>query len=399
MRVLYVRNARGIDDITGGESYLLSLMEPADRQSVHLACVVDPKLGHTRWQQELKRRQVPHTLIPVSTPFSIRDVRAVLRLIREFDPDVVHSIDHRADIVAVIAARLTNKAVVASFFGWTNWDAKSTRGRLYPIMNRLFLRHADAIISDSEFIGGLLNDGQAGTPRVVVHQGADLSRFQPERVEQSLRRRFFDEDDILLLGMVGRIHPNKGQLDVVRAAHEFISHDSRARVVIIGEPQRGFEDYARQLHDLIDELDLKAQVHVTNVLRDEVPAALAAMDVLLAPSYIESFSFAILEAMAMGKPVIASSAGGNPELVLEGVTGELVPAGDSRALATAVNELLADADKRARFGASGRHRVESELNLPSMRQRTYSVYREVIDWRSRNRAARSDLRERLATLG
>jgi glycosyltransferase involved in cell wall biosynthesis len=214
-----------------------------------------------------------------------------------------------------------------------------------------------------------------------------------------LRRRFFDEDDILLLGMVGRIHPNKGQLDVVRAAREFIDQEPRARVVIIGEPQRGFEDYAEQLRTLIEELDLSARVRVTNVLRDEVPAALAGMDVFLAPSYIESFSFAILEAMAMGKPVIASNAGGNPELVLDGVSGELVPAGDCQALAAAVGGLLADADKRARMGASGRHRVESELNLPSMRQRTYSVYREVIDWRSRNSATRSDLRARLAALG
>jgi len=399
MRVLYVRNARGIDDITGGESYILSLMEQADRQSVHLACAVDPRLGHTRWQKELKRRQVPHTLIPVSTPFSVRDVRAVVRLIREFDPDVVHSIDHRADIVAVIAARLTNRAMVASFFGWTNWDAKSTRGRLYPILNRLFLNYADAIISDSEFIGRMLNDGRSGTPRVVVHQGADLSRFQPERVKQSLRRRFFDEDDILLLGMLGRIHPNKGQLDVVRAARQFIKQENRARVVIIGEPQRGFEGYNEQLRGLIEELDLSTCVRVTNVLREEVPMALAGMDVFLAPSYIESFSFAILEAMAMGKPVIASDAGGNPELVLHGVSGELVPVGDWRALASAVTGMLADSTKRERMGDWGRHRVESELNLLRMRELTYEVYRQVIDWRSHSSATRRDLRERLAALG
>jgi hypothetical protein len=177
MRVLYVRNARGIDDITGGESYLLSLMEQADRQSVHLACAVDPKLGHTRWQKELKRREVPHTLIPVSTPFSLRDVKAVVQLIREFDPDVVHSIDHRADIVAVIAARLTNRAAVASFFGWTNWDAKSTRGRLYPFLNRLFLRYADAVTSVSEYIWKNAERRSFG-----YNQGSRSSGCGPEQV-------------------------------------------------------------------------------------------------------------------------------------------------------------------------------------------------------------------------
>lgn len=400
LRVLYVRNARGITDLTGGETYLLSLFSGLDPRHCKclLACISDPRNGETRWLRELKQRNLPFVDIPVGSPISIKDVVEVTKLAREFEADIIHSIDHRADIVAVLAARMTGRAAIASFFGWTNWEAGSTRGMLYPWLDRRALRYADAIISDSAFIGRLVDQGPGGPPLIVVPQGVDLRNFDPDSTSESLKRRFFDEDGIQLLGMIGRIHPNKGQLDFVRAAALLQESHPSARFVILGEAPAGYADYRSKVEALIREKKLENIVRITNVLREEVPAALASMDVVLAPSYIESFSFVLLESMAMRKPVVATRVGGNPEMIKDGELNELVPAGDWEALALAAGALLDDPERRELLGRLGRRKIETELNLSVMSERTLSVYREVLDRRRRNRGrfrTKRKLRERL----
>jgi len=403
-RILYVRNFRGITDITGAETYLFSLLKGLDpkRYEPLLVCITNPAQPEQQWLTELKRRRLPFVSVPIKHRTSIHDLIEVPRLIRRFNADIVHSLDHRADLVAIAGARLTGKAAVASFFGWTNWDDNCQKGKLYAWFDRKVLRRADAMIVDSTHIATHMKWPQGkGAPVAVIPNGVDIDRFDPEKVTDTLKEKFFGSNDVVILGMVGRIHPNKGQLDFVQAAARLAARQSNLRFLIIGDAPLGFEEYYQKVSASITEYGLQGRALITNVPSAQIPVVMNSIDILLAPSYQESFSYTLLEAMAMKKPVIASDAGGTPEMISDGENGILVPPGDPEALARAASALLADADLRNRISKRARQIIIKDWSIDIMAARTMQVYEEVLSCRqekSPDHLSRQLLRERLATI-
>ena len=403
-RVLYVRNFRGITDITGAETYLFSLLQGLDRKRYEplLACITNPAQPEQQWLTELKRRNLPFVTVPIRHRASIHDLVEIRKLILRFDADLVHSLDHRADIVAMAAARLTGKAALASFFGWTNWDENCRKGRLYAWLDRKFLKRADAMIVDSAHIATHMQWPQGeGAPLAVIPNGVDARRFDPDRVTDNLKEQFFHDPNVIVLGMVGRVHPNKGQLDFIQAAASLAAGQPRLRFLVIGDAPLGFEDYYREINDRIASLGLQDRALVTNVPSAQIPVVMNSIDLLLAPSYQESFSYTLLEAMAMETPVIASNAGGTPEMISDGENGLLVPPGDPQALAQAADRLLSDASLSSRMGKKARQIILKDWSIDIMADRTMRVYEEVLACRRQKNCdplARQLLRKRLATI-
>lgn len=404
VRILYVRNFRGITDITGAETYLFSLLQGLDRKRYEplLVCITNPSQPEQQWLTELKRRQLPFVIVPIKHRASIRDLIEVRKLIHQFKADIVHSLDHRADIIAMAGARLTGKAAVASFFGWTNWDESCRKGKLYAWLDRKFLRRVDAMIVDSSHIATHMEWPRGeGAPVAVIPNGVDTCRFDPDKVTETLKEKFFGNEHVVVLGMVGRVHPNKGQLDFVQAAARLAAKQPELRFLIIGDAPVGFEDYYQKVSDRITTLGLQDRVLITNVPSAQIPVVMNSIDILLAPSYLESFSYTLLEAMAMEKPVIASNAGGTPEMISAGENGLLVPPGDPQALAQAASTLLADASLRLRIGKRARQIVMKDWSIDIMADRTMQVYEEVLSCRRQKNSdhiSRQLLRKRLATI-
>ncbi|HBH79260.1 MAG TPA: hypothetical protein DDY39_05480, partial [Nitrospira sp.] len=183
LRTVIVRNCRGITGMTGGETYLLSLLRGFDpsRCRCLLVCIVNPDLGETSWLKELRATGFEYETIPIRNPFDFRDIVRIVTLIREFDADVVHALDHRSDLVAVLSARVTGRPVVASFLGWVNFAKGSWRASLYPWIDRMILKRFDAVITDSVAIGTELRMGAADPPVVAIRNGINTSWFDPSR--------------------------------------------------------------------------------------------------------------------------------------------------------------------------------------------------------------------------
>lgn len=396
LRVLYFRNARGISDVTGAESYAFALLQALDPREVQgsLIAAVRPGMTQTPWIVEARRRGLSLELIEVDSKFGLQDYNRLRERIRSTGADIVHTLDHRADIVGMLAARRENCALVNAFFGWTNFSGRFSRGALYAWLDRKAQARADAVITDSGYMASFAGSGALRSPVVVVHNGVDIARFQPEAPLPDLRLRFFGRSDVFVFGVVGRVHPNKGQVDFLKAARVLADRHPQARFLIIGDAPPGWEAYRAEVAKTIVDLGLSECALLTNVASVEIPAVLSSIDVLVSPSYVESFSYSLLEAMSMRRAIIATDVGGNREMMVHGESGVIIPPGDVNALVREAESLLGDPLACERLGRAARVRVEERFTLQRMAERTCAIYRELLRAREQG-VGRPEIRRRV----
>ena len=212
-----------------------------------------------------------------------------------------------------------------------------------------------------------------------LYSGVDTERFrpgpQPGAEGGSLDCR-------LTVGTVGRLDPVKHQAALVRALASLRPSYPHLRLLIVGDgPERG------PLASLAESLGMADAVEFTGP-RLDIEDSLRRMDVFVLPSINEGISNTILEAMATGLPVVAGRVGGNPELVVDGVTGTLYDPGDGGGLVSAVSSYLADPGRRRQHGRAGRERVVQNFSLEAMVQRYQALYEELFSSASRRRRGR-----------
>lgn len=189
----------------------------------------------------------------------------------------------------------------------------------------------------------------------TVPPGVDLDRIRAALGAGAAVRRQLGVGDAPLVGIVGWLEPWKGQDVFLRAAALLAHGFPTAHFVVVGGP--GDADFAARLRRLVDELGLAGRVHLVGHQADPFPW-LDAFDVAVHASYGEAFGLVVVEAMALGTPVVATRPGGPSEVIGDGAGGSLVEPGDPHALADAVEALLADPALRASTGAAGRVRAE-----------------------------------------
>jgi len=173
-----------------------------------------------------------------------------------------------------------------------------------------------------------------------------------------------------VLGTVANLFPRKGYEVMLNAMPTLLTAFPQVHYVIVGT---GDTEYEARLRALTQKLGLGGHVHFAG-FHDSVYPVLAAMDVYVHPALMEGFGIAVLEAMAMRKPVVATTTGGLPEIVQDGQTGLLVPPGEPNALAQAIVSLLQDSTRRVAMGRSGRSRVETLFTVEAMMDRLIAAY-------------------------
>jgi D-inositol-3-phosphate glycosyltransferase len=185
----------------------------------------------------------------------------------------------------------------------------------------------------------------------LVPQAVDLARFGPGRAPE-LRRRLTSDERAPLVGIVGRIDPEKGVDVLVRAMASLQGPAADAHLVVVGAPATGPHGFAERVRTEAEKL-LGERVRFVG-RSDDVPQVLKALDVLVNASAAEPFGLSVLEAQATGVAVIGTRAGGIPDFVFDGDNGLLVPSGDVEAMTRALEKLIADPELRGRLAARGR---------------------------------------------
>lgn len=315
---------------------------------------------------------IPFFPLPLRHEFDLASARRLARLFDERGADVVHvhkGIAHSAALFATLFARKRPVLVV-------------NRGVSFPLDAASSLKYRfrlDAVVTVCEDIRRVvIASGGVPPGKVqVVYAGVDLSRFDPSRADgASVRREWGVEADEKLLVQVGA-REWKGWRDLVSAAAILSGEFPRLRTAVVACKDETERD---RVLAFARERGVGGRVLAVG-FRGDMPDVLAAADVVAdLSSEGLGITGTIREAMALGRPVVASAAGGNPELVEDGVSGLLVPPRDTSGVAAAVRRILSDPSLAARLGAAARERVvrgfSTEIRLDRIEELYYRLIAE-----------------------
>jgi glycosyltransferase involved in cell wall biosynthesis len=279
-----------------------------------------------------------------------RAVVRLARLIRREGVSVVHAHCFDPTLVGLLAARL---AGVRFIFTRHHSDHNLRLGkRWHTRIDAWCGSHSDGVIAVSEATRRILTEIE-GVPAhkvVTVYNGMDRIPPPPAASVEGLRRELGLDGHAVCL-MMGRLHEEKGHVVLFEALGSVLSSAGRLSVLLAGDgPHR------TRLEGEVRRRGLGPVVRFLG-RRSDIPELISLSTVVVLPSLAESFGFAALEAMGLGRPVVASRTGGIPEVVLDGETGLLVPQGDARGLATALSCVLTEPERARRLGENGRRRA------------------------------------------
>jgi glycosyltransferase involved in cell wall biosynthesis len=282
-----------------------------------------------------------------------REVWRLNRLIRTRGIDFVHTNTLKAHVLGSLVAWLARRPVV-----WHMRDLPSKRGDARNLLDRLFKVVNPGIIAISQAVADDLSPPFAARTR-VVYNGIDLAQFDA-RSQAPVAAA--GEGEGPLIGTISHLIPWKGQDVFLYAAAQLLRRHPDARFLIVGDPIFQFRQERERLEGIVRFLGIGDRVSFAGH-REDVPAVLASLDIFALPSLYEPFGRVLIEAMAASCPIVASRAGGVPEIILDGETGVLVTPGDPQALSDALCAMLENPEMAKRLALAARARVSASFSL------------------------------------
>jgi glycosyltransferase involved in cell wall biosynthesis len=359
--ILFISNHGDI--VGGGEISMLQLMCALDRSQWKPLLVVpyEGAVAKEAHGSEISTLVVPLPAVSDTSMASLSSILALWRIIYQEDAQIVHANGTRAMMYGGLAAKFAQRPAiwhvrVADSDGW---------------LDRALYQFSAKIIVNSEAVSRRFTWGTADHVR-CIHNGVDMVRFAPRRPSSEHRAVLGLSPYDRVVVSVGRFVAYKGYADLLAAAAILHRQDTGVHWVLVGDGELR-SDLVRQS----ERLGMSHHVHFTGWMED-IRETLALADVFVLPSHGEHFGRVLIEAMAMEKPVVATEAGGVPEIVKQGETGWLVEPGQPDRLAEAIGSLLADRAQAIQFGESGRRVAEDRFSLHRHAQQVQSLYHELM---------------------
>jgi glycosyltransferase involved in cell wall biosynthesis len=350
-------------EIAGGQLVALRLARAA-REAGHDVVVASPSKGAfvARAENEGFATQV----VALGGALDSGAINRLRKLLVRERADILHTHTHFSlNVVGRIAARTAGARVVAHMHIENTFRPGAFVRRAQVSVDNRTARLCTWIVAVSNATRtALVAQGYPRDRTVTVHNGIDAPEARmPAGLEPA------PPGAVLL--EIGRLCDVKGQRELIAALPKLARTD--VTLLLVGEDLEAGGAYRTALERQARELGIGDRVRFLG-RRDDVPALLAAADALVLPSSIEGLPLVVLEAMAAGRPVVATSVGGTPEAVVDGETGLLVPPGDIEALAHAIDALLGDPELARRLGEAGGRRVRERFDADAAAQRVLGLY-------------------------
>lgn len=332
---------------------ILGAFENSQRPGGELAC-------------QARRAGMEVESVPCDGRIDLGAVSRIRDLVRKFDISVLHTHGYKADLYGYAAARGAAVALISTCHNWTN-DTRALR--LYASLDRWVLRRFPLVAAVSPAVGDALR--RAGVPAGsvrIVGNGIDVDRF---RVAAGELRAELAQEGGPVVGMAGRLVPSKGFDDVIAVASKVLACVPGASFAVLGDgPHRA------SLEALASQAGVAGAV-VFLGRRGDAERFYASIDIFVLPSYNEGMPMTVLEAMAAGKPVIATRTGSIPDVVRHGETGLLYAPGDRESLAGSLLCLAGDQELARRMGTRGQEVAAREHSAAAMAQQYLTAYEEL----------------------
>lgn len=373
IKLLYII---GTLDVGGAEGQLIQLVTHLDPQRFEpVVCSLTSSGPHHRTLDAagisvtivgFKGLRVFRHPLQVATELS-----GLVRFIQREQPTIVHGFLFWAYVIGAFAAKAAGVPIVIASRRSLGHFKEGVVHHL--LLERLANRMTDLILANSEAVkADVIRQERVESARIrVIYNGVDPSRYALS-AEPGLRASLGIPADAKTIGVVARLIDYKGHRFFLRACPEIKRRHPRATILLIGDgPEAG------SLVALSRQLGLQEAVHFLGT-RSDIPQLLSLLDVVALPSLEEGFPNVVLEAMAAGKPVVASRVGGVPEAVIHEETGLLVPPENPQAIAEGIMRLLDDPARGEEMGRAGRERVIRKFGMNRMVQQTEDLYLELL---------------------
>jgi glycosyltransferase involved in cell wall biosynthesis len=298
---------------------------------------------------------------------------ALRRVIVDRRPDIIHAHDYKTNLLGWMLWRATGVMPLSTVHGWTG-HSRRERFVYYPFDKRVLARYPRLVAVSSDIRNELVRHGARPERVTTILNGIDHRLFRREPVREAAARAALGIDPgTTVIGAVGRLEPQK-RFDLLMDAVALL-RPSRPdlRLVIVGDGSQrdalASHMAARHLTDCC--------VFTGHTL--DIAGVHHAFDLFVQSSDYEGTPNAVLEAMALESPIVATDVGGTAELAVNGVHGVIVPAGDARVLADAITATLADPSTARRRARAARSRIERELSFDARMQRLEAIYEEMME--------------------
>ena len=341
--------------------------------------VKDPKQDRTK---QIEAHDIKYIFIPelARDVNFIKDLKTLFKIyvfLREEKFDIVHTHTSKAGLLGRLAAKLAGVPIVVHtphghvFFGYF----KPVKTKIFIFLEKLASHITDKIVAltDREKDDYRLFKITREEKSVVINSGVDLNRFKELSFgeKKSFKKKLGLPEDFLIAGTVGRLVPVKGQQFLIEAVKNIIHKYPSTLFIFAGD------GHLRQnLNRKAIEMGIKDNVIFLG-WRDDVDRIISIYDIFVLPSLNEGMGRVLVEAMAMGKPIVASRVGGIPDLIVHGKNGFLVPPRNPEQLAKYIQILIEDKEKRESMGQAGK-KISLNFSKEAMIEKITSLYDELL---------------------
>lgn len=350
-------------------SLLTAKLLAASGVEVEMLC-----LPNSRLYEEAVKQNLTGFTVNYRNQLSLGAVLKLSRLIRERKYDLIHAEASKDLWLITPALRLANFNIplllskhVGSFIVKKDFLHRFVYGRVTKALA------ISRVIKKNLVDTTPLRDEKI----ILLHNGIDANKFDPAKYNKNkVRNEFKIDENELLIGMTARFSPGKGHEEFLFAARELTKKFGNLKFIIIGEPSKGEDKYAKEIKSLAVQFGITDKIIFTGY-RTDIPEILAAMDIFVFPSHAEAFGLSLIEAMSMEKPSVCSNSDGVLDIALDGVTSFMFEKQNAAELKEKIELLIIDHAKRKEFGTASRKRVLDNFDTAIFTNKLIDIYKEV----------------------
>jgi len=364
LNILHIHSAKSFG---GGEVHLYQLIQGLSRKNHNLTLVIKDNLFNKFSNLDIEIRT-----LPLKNAIDFVSIYKLVRIIKEKKIDIIHAHRGKDYWLATMAVNIAKRAKVVI----TRHILKSL-GKTY-VHHYLYKKISKIIVVSNEVREILIKENKIPLDKLeLIYNGVDLNEFNYNRFNHKyLKQEFNIQNNDVVVGAIGRLGKNKNQEFIIEIASKLKNQISNIKYLIVGQDNSPNKHYKSKLEEMVRKSNLKNQVHLTG-FREDIPAIMDILDILIIPSKQEAFGIVAIEAMAMKKVVLATRVGGLKEVIEDGKTGFLLPI-EADVFAEKIKQLAQESSLRTDMGEAGYQRVLNNYTIETMINKTEEVYYDIL---------------------